>query len=47
MKQNQLIWDEIKLFMSLPNRAGIITRMDSIHDGEDIRMLVMLVMLND
>jgi DNA polymerase-3 subunit beta len=33
--------------MSLPNRAGIITPMDSIQDGEDIRMLVMLVMLND
>ncbi len=44
---NNLACDEIKLSMSLPNRAGIITPMDSIEDGEDITMLVMPVMLND
>ena len=39
--------DEIKLSMSLPNRAGIITPLDQLDEGEDITMLVMPVMLND
>jgi DNA polymerase-3 subunit beta len=32
--------------MSLPNRAGILTPIDSIEEGEFITMLVMPVMLN-
>jgi DNA polymerase-3 subunit beta len=33
--------------MSLSNRAGIITPMDHVEEGENITMLVMPVMLND
>ena len=33
--------------MSLPNRAGIITPIDHLDDGEDVTMLVMPVMLNE
>ena len=44
---NNLSCDEIKLSMSLPNRAGIITPLDNIDEGEDITMLVMPVMLNE
>ncbi len=44
---NNLGCDEIKLSMSLPNRAGIITPLDQLDEGEDITMLVMPVMLND
>ena len=44
---NNINCDEIKLSMSLPNRAGIITPMDHIDEGEDVTMLVMPVMLND
>lgn len=43
---NNLNADEIKLEMSLPNRAGILTPIDGLDDGEFITMLVMPVMLN-
>ena len=38
--------NEILLEMSLPNRAGILTPIDGLEDGENITMLVMPVMLN-
>jgi DNA polymerase-3 subunit beta len=38
--------DEILIEMSLPNRAGILTPIDGIEEGEFITMLVMPVMLN-
>jgi DNA polymerase-3 subunit beta len=38
--------DEIQLEMSLPNRAGILTPVDGLDDGETVTMLVMPVMLN-
>ena len=44
---NGLSCDEVKLSMSMPNRAGLITPIDNIHEGEDITMLVMPVMLNN
>lgn len=44
---NTLGAEEISLAMSLPNRAGIITPLDDIEEGEHITMLVMPVMLND
>ena len=44
---NNINCNEIKLSMSLPNRAGIITPLDQIDEGEDITMLVMPVMLNE
>ena len=44
---NNISCDEIKLSMSLPNRAGIITPVDHLDEGEDVTMLVMPVMLND
>lgn len=44
---NNLGAEEISLAMSMPNRAGIISPLDNIEDGEDITMLVMPVMLND
>jgi DNA polymerase III subunit beta len=39
--------DEIQLEMSLPNRAGILTPVDGLDDGETVTMLVMPVMLNN
>lgn len=39
--------DEIQLEMSLPNRAGILTPVDGLDEGETITMLVMPVMLNN
>ncbi|RPG59062.1 MAG: DNA polymerase III subunit beta [Flavobacteriales bacterium TMED235] len=39
--------EEIKLSLSLPNRAGIITPIDNMDNGENITMLVMPVMLNN
>ena len=39
--------DEVKLEMSLPNRAGILTPTDGLDEGEHITMLVMPVMLNN
>ena len=38
--------DEILLEMSLPNRAGILTPIDGLEEGEEITMLVMPVMLS-
>ena len=43
---NNLSADEIQLEMSLPNRAGILTPIDGIVEGERVLMLVMPVMLN-
>ena len=39
--------DQIKLSMSLPNRAGILTPLDHTEEGEHFTMLVMPVMLNE
>jgi DNA polymerase-3 subunit beta len=39
--------DDIQLEMSLPNRAGILTPVDGLDDGEVVTMLVMPVMLNN
>ncbi|HHC79673.1 MAG TPA: DNA polymerase III subunit beta, partial [Flavobacteriia bacterium] len=39
--------NEVLLEMSLPNRAGILTPIDGLEDGENITLLVMPVMLND
>ena len=44
---NNLNSDDVQLEMSLPNRAGILTPMDGLDDGERIIMLVMPVMLNN
>ncbi len=38
--------NDILLEMSLPNRAGILTPIDGLEEGESITMLVMPVMLN-
>ncbi|MGV6827918.1 MAG: DNA polymerase III subunit beta [Flavobacteriales bacterium] len=43
---NNLDSDDISLEMSLPNRAGILTPVDGLDEGEQITMLVMPVMLN-
>ncbi|MCH8533946.1 MAG: DNA polymerase III subunit beta [Flavobacteriaceae bacterium] len=42
---NNLNSDEIQLAMSLPNRAGILTPIDGLDEGEKVTMLVMPVML--
>jgi DNA polymerase-3 subunit beta len=44
---NNLSSDEIKIKMSLPNRAGILTPIDGLEKGEEITMLVMPVMLGN
>ena len=44
---NNLDQEEIKLFMSLPNRAGIIKPSKEDLKSEEITMLVMPVMLNE
>jgi len=44
---NNLEADNIQLEMSLPNRAGILTPIDGLDEGENILMLVMPVMLNN
>ena len=44
---NGLESEEVKLSMSMPNRAGLITPIDNIQEGENITMLVMPVMLNN
>ena len=44
---NNLNSDEVQLEMSLPNRAGILTPIDGLDEGETITMLVMPVMLNN
>ena len=38
--------DNVQLEMSLPNRAGILTPVDGLDQGEQVTMLVMPVMLN-
>ena len=38
--------DDVQLEMSLPNRAGILTPVDGLEQGEQVTMLVMPVMLN-
>jgi DNA polymerase-3 subunit beta len=43
---NNLTCDDVSLEMSLPNRAGILTPVDGLDDGERVTMLVMPVMLN-
>lgn len=43
---NNLQSDDIQLEMSLPNRAGILTPVDGLDEGESVTMLVMPVMLN-
>jgi len=44
---NNLSSDEVSLEMSLPNRAGILTPIDGLDEGEHVTMLVMPVMLNN
>lgn len=44
---NNLNSDEVSLEMSLPNRAGILTPIDGLDEGENVTMLVMPVMLNN
>ena len=43
---NNLGADDVQLEMSMPNRAGILTPIDGLDEGEQITMLVMPVMLN-
>ncbi len=44
---SNLTASEVQLEMSLPNRAGILTPIDGLDEGEKITMLVMPVMLNN
>ncbi|UOB17866.1 DNA polymerase III subunit beta [Abyssalbus ytuae] len=44
---SNLASDDVSLEMSLPNRAGILTPVDGLDEGEYITMLVMPVMLNN
>jgi len=44
---NNLNSDEVQLEMSLANRAGLLTPIDGLDEGEQITMLVMPVMLNN
>ncbi len=43
---NNLSADDVQLEMSMPNRAGILTPIDGLDEGETVTMLVMPVMLN-
>jgi len=43
---NNLTSDDVQLEMSMPNRAGILTPVDGLDEGEHVTMLVMPVMLN-
>ncbi|WP_010522400.1 DNA polymerase III subunit beta [Aquimarina agarivorans] len=43
---NNLNATDVQLEMSLPNRAGILTPIDGLEEGEKVTMLVMPVMLN-
>ncbi|MEC3908538.1 DNA polymerase III subunit beta [Tamlana sp. 2201CG12-4] len=43
---NNLNSDDVQLEMSMPNRAGILTPIDGLDEGEQVTMLVMPVMLN-
>ncbi|MEJ6792636.1 MAG: DNA polymerase III subunit beta [Lacinutrix sp.] len=44
---NNLNASEVQLEMSMPNRAGILTPVDGLDEGEHVTMLVMPVMLNN
>ena len=44
---NSMECNDVKLSMSLPNRAGILTPMDHTIEDENVTLLVMPVMLND
>ncbi len=44
---NNLNADNVQLEMSMPNRAGILTPVDGLDEGERVTMLVMPVMLNN
>ncbi|XCF07568.1 DNA polymerase III subunit beta [Tamlana crocina] len=44
---NNLNADDVQLEMSMPNRAGILTPVDGLDEGEQVTMLVMPVMLNN
>ncbi len=44
---NNLNANDVQLEMSMPNRAGILTPVDGLDDGEQVTMLVMPVMLNN
>jgi DNA polymerase-3 subunit beta len=44
---NNLECKEVKLEMSLPNRAGILRPLDGYSEDEELTMLVMPVMLNN
>lgn len=44
---NNLSTNDVQLEMSLPNRAGILTPVDGLDEGENVTMLVMPVMLNN
>jgi DNA polymerase-3 subunit beta len=44
---NNLSSDDVQLEMSMPNRAGILTPIDGLDEGEQVTMLVMPVMLNN
>tara|TARA_A100001015_G_scaffold321511_1_gene452657 strand:- start:4720 stop:4860 length:141 start_codon:yes stop_codon:yes gene_type:complete len=44
---NNLESNDLKLEMSLPNRAGILRPMDGYSESEELIMLVMPVMLNN
>ena len=44
---NGLDCNNVKLSLSLPNRAGLLTPLDNTEEGEIITMLVMPVMLNN
>ena len=46
MLLNNLDSEEVRLEMSLPNRAGILKPVSGNEKGEEITMLVMPVMLN-
>ena len=43
---NNLTSEDVQLEMSMPNRAGILTPVDGLDEGEHVTMLVMPVMLN-
>jgi len=43
---NNLNASDVQLEMSMPNRAGILTPIDGLDEGEHVTMLVMPVMLN-
>ena len=43
---NNLSSADVQLELSMPNRAGILTPVDDLEEGEFVTMLVMPVMLN-